>query len=151
MSENPFEEGSIGVTLKQGKGFEAPWITIKASSAAEAKRHLEEITGLSGEGISLAAATYNAAQHFQKVADMGTVLDATVIPDEAPAAAPKAESKPKAEPAKEPEPAAEVDHFAAIEKLDAKADLTAYYLKNKDAFDADSDLMDKLQERFKKA
>lgn len=148
MSEDPFGEGgSIGVTLKQGKGYEAPWITVKGSSAGEVRKHLEDVTGLSGEGITLASLVYNAADHFQKVGEVGTVLGATVIRQDAPTETPT-ESASSAAPAAEQEPEAPEAQFAsAIASVENLAALGDLYLKNKDAFDGDEKLMAALQAR----
>lgn len=151
--ESPWDEGGLTVTLKAGKGYEAAWIVVKGPNAAALKRHLEEATGLSSEGLSLAQFTYNCSYHFQKIDTVAHGLDAVVIPEDSPqtpqntAAAPEPTPAPAASPATEA-PAPELDLAATVAGLTSKKALTDVYLKNKAAFDGDKDLMAALQARF---
>lgn len=152
--ESPWDEGDgISVTLKQHGKFEAPWIVVKGRTAASVKKQIEDITGLSGEGLTLHEMVYNAACSFQKISTVATGLDAVVIPEDSPqtaqepAAAPEPTPAPAAAPAAEA-PAEEPDHADVIGKMTAKSDITSYYLRNKAAFDGDKDLMAALQARF---
>lgn len=147
-NDNPWSDGEVSVTLKQHKGFESPWIVVRGKDAASVKKQLEEITGLSGEGLTLHELVYNATASFQRISTVAHGLDAIVVQNDEPAEEPKAEAKP--EPAAEPEPKQEgPDHVAELAKLDKKADLTAYYLKHKKEFDGNADLMAALKDRYK--
>lgn len=159
--ESPWDEGGLTVTLKAGKGYEAAWIVVKGPNAAALKRHLEEATGLSSEGLSLAQFTYNCSYHFQKIDTVAHGLDAVVIPDEDVVAGVRKASRAAQNPAAAPEPteeenvapvapapSSEPDLEATVAGLTSKKALTDVYLKNKAAFDGDKDLMAALQARF---
>lgn len=145
-SEDPWTGGDISVTLKQHKGYESPWIVVRGRDVASVKKQLEEITGLSGEGLTLHELVYNATASFQRISTVATGLDAVVVKDDAPAEEPEPEPEKPAAP--EPEDGGP-DHVAELEKLDKKADLTAYYLAHKKDFDGDGSLMDALKARYK--
>lgn len=152
-TESPWNEGEISVTLKQHKGFESPWIVVKGGSAAAVKKQVEEITGLSGEGLTLHELVYNAAYSFQKISTVATGLDAVLIAEDAPQAAEKPAAAPESTPVANEPPAAaqaspEPDLAATVADLKTKKELTDVYLKNKAAFDGDKDLMAALQARF---
>lgn len=142
MSEDPFGGGSITATVKAGKGYEVPWLVFKGATVAEVQGQIEQATGLSGEGITLASLVRNASDHFQTVNEVATVLSATVIPET------PTESASSAAPAAEQEPEAPEAQFAsAIASVENLAALGDLYLKNKDAFDGDEKLMAALQAR----
>lgn len=147
-SEDPWTGGDISVTLKQHKGYESPWIVIRGRDAASVKKQLEEVTGLSGEGLTLHELVYNATSSFQRINTVATGLDAVVVREDAPAEEPKPEPEKPAAPEPEPEDDGP-DHVAELAKLDKKADLTAYYLAHKKEFDGDGSLMDALKARYK--
>lgn len=141
-SEDPFGSGSITATVKAGKGHEVPWLVFKGGTTGEVKRHIEEATGLSGEGISLASLVRNASDHFQTVNEVATVLSATVIPET------PAESTTGSAPAAEQTPEAPEDQYlSAIASVADLAALGDLYLKNKAVFDGDEKLMAALQAR----
>lgn len=151
--ESPWGDGSITITLKAGKGFEVPWIVVKGPDADTVRKHLEEATGLSGEGLTLAQLTYNASYHFQSINTVAHGLDAIVIADEpsaeksAPTTSSATEAAPSA-PAAEATASEPIGHVAMIGKMTARKDLTAYYLAHRADFDGDQELMDELQKRF---
>lgn len=145
MTDNPWGDTEVSVTLKQHAKFDAPWLVIRGKDTDSVKRELEKATGQSGEGITLASLVYNGAEHFKKVGDLGTTLEATVIPDDEPAA--EAPS-PAAEPEPEEEPQGVIDHVGVIGKITAKKDLQDYYLANREVFDSDPEKQAALQERF---
>lgn len=152
--ENPWDGGAeVSVTLKQHKGFESPWIVVKGPSAEVVKKQVEEITGLSGEGLTLHELVYNAAYSFQKISTVATGLEAVVIPEDSPQAAQESAAAPESTEEENvapvaPAPSSEPDLKATVAGLTSKKELTDVYLKNKAAFDGDSDLMDALQARF---
>lgn len=154
MSETPWDDGEgISVTLKQSKDYAAPWIVVKGRTAASVKSQIEDITGLSGEGLTLHEMVYNAAFSFQKISTVATGLDAVVIPENSPPAAQNVAAAPEPTPAAQEAPAAEApapepDLAASVAGLTSKKALTDLYLKNKAAFDGDKDLMAALQARF---
>ena len=154
--ENPWDGGAeVSVTLKQHKGFESPWIVVKGPSAAVVKKQVEEITGLSGEGLTLHELVYNAADSFQRISTVATGLDAVVIPDDEKAAvghahatvAPESTESENVAPAA-PQASPEPSLADQVNKEKSKAALKDLYLKNKKAFDGDKDLMAVLQARF---
>ena len=153
MTESPWDDGGLTVTLKAGKGFEAAWIVVKGPDSATVRRHLEEATGLSGEGLTLAQLTYNASFHFQSINTVAHGLDAVVIAEDAPVAAEKpaaaSESTRAANVAPEaPQAPSEPSLADQVNKETSKAALKDLYLKNKKTFDGDKDLMAVLQARF---
>ena len=157
-TESPWNEGEISVTLKQSKDYAAPWIVAKGPDAASVKKQVEEITGLSGEGLTLHELVYNAAYSFQKISTVATGLDGVVIPDEEkPQKAAVGHVQVKVEPESTeeenvapaaPAPSPEPDLKATVAGLTSKKELTDVYLKNKAAFDGDEALMAALQARF---
>lgn len=151
MTDSPWTGGEITATIKAGKGYDEPWLVFRGPNAAAVKVQIEEATGLSGEGISLAALTWNANRHFSMINDVAFALDATVIPEDGATAAQNQPAAPEPTPAANVAPAAvaaQPDHVASIADMKKKAEMTAYYLANKKAFDGDKDLMAALQQRF---
>ena len=158
MTDSPWGDAEVSVTLKQSKDYAAPWIVVKGGSATAVKKQIEEITGLSGEGLTLHELVYNAAYSFQKISTVATGLDAVVIPLDSKAqdgavSDVQAESAPEptqaaSEPQEDAQEAPEVDLKAEVEKQTTKAGLQALFLKNKDAFNGDAELMAALQARF---
>lgn len=153
MTESPWGDAEVSVTLKQHGKFEAPWIVVRGASTEAVKAELEKATGLSGEGLTLHELVYNAAYSFQKISTVATGLDGVVIPENSPPAAQNAAAAP--EPAEEenvapvaPAPSPEPDLAAVVAGLTSKKELTDVYLKNKAAFDGDEALMAALQARF---
>ena len=150
MSENPWKEGGggmpeIGVTLKAGKGYEAPWITVKGSDVDEVRRATAAVAGLDAGELPLTDVVHNVAKHFQSVSTVGTLLGATVVSEETPAQKPQ-------EPAEQPNaaPAAQAPTLEdLIAQAGSAAELSDLFLKNKAAFTGNPALMDKLQERSK--
>lgn len=135
----------LSATLKFGKGHEDSWIVVRADTAAELKKAIEEATGLSGEGMSVVDLVHNASMHVHQVAKMGTVLGGTVLESETPTEEP-AKEEPKAEaPAATKGPTLEEQ----IASAKSGGELSDLFLKNKATFQADSALMEKLQERSK--
>src|SRR5699024_4369027 len=122
------------------------------------KAELAKATGLSGDGLTLTELVYNAAYSFQKISTVATGLDAVVIPLDSEAqdgavSDVQAESAPEptqaaSEPQEDAQEAPEVDLKAEVEKQTTKAGLQALFLKNKDAFNGDAELMAALQARF---
>lgn len=144
-NDNPWGDGDISVTLKQHKGHESPWIVVRGKDAASVKKQLEEITGLSGEGLTLHEMVYNATASFQRINTVAHGLDAVVVKNDEPAEEPKAEAEP--EPAAAPEEEGP-DHLKALQGITTKSELTSYYLANKKEFDGNADLMAALKERY---
>lgn len=145
MSDNPWGDTEVSVTLKQHAKYDAPWIVIRGKDTETVKRELEKVAGLSGEGISLASLVYNSAEHFKKVGEVGTVLGGTVISADAPDPKPQAAAQqPVAEPAA-PAPTLK-DLVAQAATGPALSDL---FLKHKAAFMADPALMAALEARSK--
>lgn len=135
----------IGVTLKAGKGYEAPWITVKGDNADEVRRATAAVAGLDAGELPLTDVVHNVAKHFQDVSRVGTLLGGTVVPEES------APQKPQ-EPAEQPTaaPAAQAPTLEdQIAKAGSASELSDLFLKNKAAFTGDPALMAKLQERSK--
>ena len=160
-NSNPWSNdggAEVNVTLKQSKDYAAPWIVVKGGSTEAVKAELAKATGLSGDGLTLTELVYNAAYSFQKISTVATGLDAVVIPLDSKAqdgavSDVQAESAPEptqaaSEPQEGAQEAPEVDLKAEVEKQTTKAGLQALFLKNKDAFNGDAELMAALQARF---
>src|SRR5699024_11724565 len=80
MTDSPWGDAEVSVTLKQSKDYAAPWIVVKGGSTEAVKAELAKATGLSGDGLTLTELVYNAAYSFQKISTVATGLDAVVIP-----------------------------------------------------------------------
>lgn len=153
MSNDPWSGGEITATIKAGKGYDEPWLVFRGPNAAAVRTQIEESTGLSGEGISLAALVYNANDHFSRINTVAHGLDAIVVPDDDsaaaqnPAAAPEPTEAENVAPAEAPA-SAEPSLADQVNALTVKKELIALYQANKKAFDGDKKLMDVLQKRF---
>lgn len=146
MTDSPWGDTEVSVTLKQHSKFDAPWIVFRGKDSDAVKREVEKASGLGGEGISLMDLVHNAAEHFKKVGQMGTVLGGTVIESSAPAAEPTEKQETPA-PAAAPAPSP-VQGPTLLERIgDAKTqtDLSDLFLENKAAFGADPSLMTALE------
>lgn len=158
MTDSPWGDAEVSVTLKQHKGYDSPWVVVRGGSTEAVKAELAKATGLSGDGLTLTELVYNAAYSFQKISTVATGLDAVVIPLDSKAqdgavSDVQAESAPEptqaaSEPQEDAQEAPEVDLKAEVEKQTTKAGLQALFLKNKDAFNGDAELMAALQARF---
>lgn len=139
----------LSVTLKYGKGYEESWLVLRAESASDLKKQLEEATGVSGEGITLVDQVHNATQHVHSLGRMGTILGATVIPEAESAGAP---ATPPQAAAQAPAAAAPAPGPTLLEKIaqaGSASDLSDLFLKNQAAFTGDKTLMDALEARSK--
>ena len=135
----------IGVTLKAGKGYEAPWVTIKGTDVDEVRRATAAAAGLDAGDLPLTDVVHNVSKHFQDVTSVGTLLGATVISE---GDTPEKPQEPAGQPDTTP-----ADQTSTLEGLIAQAgsasELSDLFLKNKAAFTGNQSLMDKLQERSK--
>lgn len=80
-------ERNVSVTLKAGKGYDAPWVVITGDNAEEVRRNVAEVVNLdlgTADRYSLAEVVVFAAEAFQGtsnvVADLGAApLDAAEL------------------------------------------------------------------------
>jgi hypothetical protein len=77
VTEAPFDEGDrFRVTLKAGTGYDAPWITISAATAADLHASMEKGDGadllLLMQTVSGAAKAFNATFNNKEVPAKGT-------------------------------------------------------------------------------
>lgn len=139
----------LTATFKYGKGYEESWLVLRAESASDLKKQIEEATGISGEGITLVDQIHNATQHVHSVGRMGTILGATVLPESESAGAPATQPQAAAQAPAAAAPAPEPTLLEKIAQAASAGDLSDLFLKNKAAFTGDKALMDALQERSK--
>lgn len=59
------EEGAITATIKGGKGYEAPWLVFRGSSAAEVQARISEAFGLEAQGETLCSTVLAASEAMQ--------------------------------------------------------------------------------------
>lgn len=80
-------ERNVSVTLKAGKGYDAPWVVVTGDNAEEVRRNVAEVVNLdlgTADRYSLAEVVVFAAEAFQGtsnvVADLGAApLDAAEL------------------------------------------------------------------------
>lgn len=139
----------ITITLKAGKGYEAPWIVVKAGTVAEATAMVEEATGLSGNGMTLSDLTVNAARSFQSVTTVGTTLGAEVLSTSVtPSKAPQTAQNTKgATEVPQEDSNASTGLSALIAQASTKDELTRLYMDNRSDFDSEPSLMTELQSK----
>lgn len=87
--EPQWDEGAnpFTLTLKGGKGYEEPWLVIRATSAANLRRQVMETFGIEGDGLTLAEVIHQASASFHAMSTLGSRLGATVIRSDSAAAA----------------------------------------------------------------
>lgn len=139
----------ITATLKYGKGFEDAWIVVKGESAGEVREQIGEATGLDVEGITLSDAVLNAARHVHKMNKHAETFGGTVIETKTSrrTAEPEKDSDAPEAPQKAAEETSGNDLLQQIEALEDKKALGRLFLRNREAFEADSSLMDALKKR----
>jgi len=108
------------------------------------RRATAAVAGLDAGDLPLTDVVHNVSKHFQTVTTAGTLLSATIIPEDAP------EEPQEAAGATNEGPAGQ---SPTLEDLVAQAgsasELSDLFLKNKAAFTGNKDLMSKLEERSK--
>ena|SRR5690606_9479655 len=150
MSETPWGGGvpEVSVTLKASKEFSAPWIVVRGGSIDEVRRATAAVAGLDAGELPLTDVVHNVSKHFQSVSTVGTLLGATVVPEEAPPQEPQKSQEPAEQPSAA-SPAQDPTLEDLIAQAGSAAELSDLFLKNKAAFTGSPDLMSKLQERSK--
>lgn len=116
--EPPWDEAGnpFTVTFKGGKGYEEPWLVIRAGSADSLRQRVAFAAGIDPEGLSLFEVINNASVQFHALSSLGSKLGAQVMtqsqtPSTAGRADPWASAEETAKPAA---PAAPADPNAAL-------------------------------------
>lgn len=139
-----------GISLKQGRGYEAPWITIKGDDIEQVRQATAQVAGLDAGDLPLTEVVYNVSEHFHKVGSVGSALGASVIGSQPTAQEPAQEAAAAPQPAEEEAPAPEANLEQLVADTESVSALGDLYLTNKAAFDADSEAMDKLKAKVTK-